>query len=622
MANSVSGGDIGLHVCTFLLWTTGVAVITWFICRRYLRTSAGAADDYFAGGRALAWYVVAGSLMLTNLSTEQLVGLNGVIFADGCLAGTAWETFAALAMLFTATVFLPRYMQSGLTTTTGFLGERFDLTTRSIVSTVFLVYYTVGLCPSVLYTGALAIRKIFDLDDVPLWTVSFAIGFLGACYAIFGGLKAVAVSDCLNGVGLIVVGLWVPLAGLQKLGGLSALFEDPKLLLPLVATSEVYDNDTHSRSPGVPTVPWHVLLTGLMLVNLYYWSMNQLIVQRALAAKSLAQGQKGVLFAASMKVVGFTFLCLPGIIGILMMRKGVVVNGKPFSIEKSDDIYGEMVKAVMPKWALGFFGAVLLGSILSTFNSALNSASTLFGLEIYKVYINPDASEERTVKVASAFGASLTVASWIIAPQLQHIQSIYDFLQRVKTLASLPIITIFLVGVFTVRPDAFSAKFGFCVGAVAYLCGQFVPDDVNFLHVFFACFVLALASIAVATYTPALRTLFRQVASPKPYTANPKPMVDVTPWRWMYMIACWVTGLVAVLTFALQIGSMGLFIAFWVLWIAAVLALMALPCTGTGAPAAATVQAKAEAKVEAQADGNPEERNPEERNADEGGEAA
>merc|ERR1719210_3094355 len=147
--------------------------------------------------------------------------------------------------------------------------------------------------------------------------------------------------------------------------------------------------------------------------------MNQLIVQRALATKSLAQGQKGVLFAAAMKVVGFTFLCLPGVIGMIMVRRGVEVDGKPFKVEKADEVYPEMVKAVMPTWALGFFAAVLLGSILSTFNSALNSASTLFGLDIYRVYINPEASEERVVKVASAFGASLTVLSLAIAPQLQ-----------------------------------------------------------------------------------------------------------------------------------------------------------------------------------------------------------
>jgi len=523
---------------------------------------------------------VAGSLMLTNLSTEQLVGLNGVIFKDGCLAGTAWETFAALAMCVTASVFLPRYMQSGLTTTTGFLGERFDFATRTLVSMVFLVYYAVGLCPSVLYTGALAIRNIFDLQDVPLWVVSLVIGFIGACYAIFGGLKAVAVSDCLNGIGLVVVGLWVPIAAINKLGGLSVLFSEKSLLLPLVSHSQVYDNDTHARSEGVPTIPWHVLLTGTMLVNLYYWSMNQLIVQRALAAKSLAQGQKGVLFAAAMKVVGFMFLCLPGVIGMLMIQKRVEVDGKVFSVAQSDEVYPELVKAVMPTWSLGFFAAVLLGSILSTFNSALNSASTLFGLEIYKVYINPEASDERLVKVASIFGASLTVASFVIAPQLAEIKSIFDFLQRIKTLASLPIITIFLVGIYTVRPDAFSAKFGFVVGAVIYGAGQFIPKDINYLDVFFVCFILALASMAVATYAPPLRKLFHQ-DPPREFEPKPRPVVDLTPWGWLYRIIALIVALVAVLTISLQIGSMGLFIAFWVAWIGGTVALIALP-TGTG----------------------------------------
>ena len=229
-------GIVLLHLVTFLAWTTGVALVTWLICRRYLQSAGSAADDMFAGGRVLTWYIVAGSLMLTNLSTEQLVGLNGAAFRDGCLASLAWETFAALAMCLTAAVFLPRYMLSGLSTTTGFLQERFDLATRTMVSAVFLIFYAVGLCPIVLYTGALALRNIFDLDraGIPLWVVCLVIGLIGAGYALFGGLKAVAVSDCLNGLGLAVVGLWVPVAALHKIG-MSALFAEPQYLQVLFA---------------------------------------------------------------------------------------------------------------------------------------------------------------------------------------------------------------------------------------------------------------------------------------------------------------------------------------------------------------------------------------------------
>lgn len=179
---------------------------------------------------------MAGSLMLTNLSTEQLVGLNGTVYTDGSLAGIWLEAGAAIAMTITATVFLPRYMALGLTTTSGFLGERFDLFTRTLGSALFLFFYVFVVCPFALYTGALAIRKIFDLD-LPLWSISATIGTLGACYALFGGLKAVAVSDCLNGIGLLIVGVWVPAAALYHLGGFTGLFSQPEELKPLVQHS-------------------------------------------------------------------------------------------------------------------------------------------------------------------------------------------------------------------------------------------------------------------------------------------------------------------------------------------------------------------------------------------------
>jgi len=562
------------QIATFLVWTLGVAALTCLICKRTMAKSSSASEEYFSGGHALSWYIVAGSLMLTNLSTEQLVGLNGSIFKDGCLAGTAWETFAALAMCVTASVFLPRYMKSGLATTTGFLGNRFDLTTRTIVSSVFLVFYTVGFCPPVLYTGALGMRNIFQLD-IPLWMMSTCIGFIGACYAIFGGLKAVAVSDCLNGVGLLAVGIWVPVAAMQKIGGLSGLFSEADFLKPLVTESDVFDDDTLTRSVDTPSVPWHVTVSGLMLMNLYYWSTNQLIVQRALAARSLAEGQKGVLFAASMKVVGFVMLCLPGIIGAILVKKGILVNGEPFVITKSDTVYPLLVRAVMPDWSLGFFAAVLLGSILSTFNSALNSASTLFGLEIYKIYIHPEASDDRVVKIAGWFGVALSLISFVIAPFLEHVGSIFEWLQRAKTMASLPIITAFIVGIATATPDAFCAKVGFVVGAATYLGGQFLSEP-HFLHVFFICFLLSTGSMFFAAYCTPFRRLFGK-GPPVPVEDTSSSVVDIVSWRWLYPVIASIVVLVVVLTGALQAGSQELFLVFLCGWVISTGILLALP---------------------------------------------
>eukprot|EP00930_Biecheleria_cincta_P048982 TRINITY_DN34224_c0_g1_i1.p1 TRINITY_DN34224_c0_g1~~TRINITY_DN34224_c0_g1_i1.p1 ORF type:complete len:610 (-),score=80.75 TRINITY_DN34224_c0_g1_i1:276-2105(-) len=581
--------DLWFHALTFVLATCFVGLATACICWRWMGDgSRGASDDYFAGGRSLRWYVVAGSLMLTNLSTEQLVGLNGSIFADGCLSGLWWEAGAAIAMTATAMVFLPRYMALGLTTTSGFLGARYGLVVRTLVSTIFLIYYVVILCPLVLYTGALAIRNIFDLQ-VPLWTVSLVIGVLGACYALVGGLKAVAVSDCINGIGLIVVGLWVPIAALSHIGGVSKLFEDPAYLRPLAASSMKYTDENHSRSPGLPSLPWHVVLTGLTLNNLYYWSTNQVIVQRVLAAKSLAEGQKGVMFAACMKVVGFTFLCLPGIIGILLVKEKAVINGRVFQVRKADEVYPELVKAVMPEWSLGLFAAVLIGSVLSTFNSALNSASTIFGLEIYKMYINTTASDQKTVRVATMFGAAMTMASFLIAPCLEALcDHIFDYLQHVNTIVSLPIISVFLVGILSSLPDVFAAKVGFAVGALAVGCGQ-LQSELHYLHVYFISFILAVGAMLLTTYLPGLRRLLRQEPVPKPCAFSMEgALVELSPWMGLRCITAAVFVALALLVLSLQLGSLWLFCAFWGFWLVMLITLFVIPTR----PASASIQSK------------------------------
>mmetsp|Transcript_125477 Transcript_125477/g.360666 ORF Transcript_125477/g.360666 Transcript_125477/m.360666 type:complete len:654 (-) Transcript_125477:264-2225(-) len=570
--------EVWVHIVTFLAWTLGVAALTWTICARCSSKSSDASEDHFIAARALKWYIVAGSLMLTNLSTEQLVGLNGNIFADGCLAGVWWEAGAALAMLITATIVLPRYMTLGLATTSGFLGKRYDSAVRTLVAAVFLVYYVLVLNPTVLYTGALAIRTIFDLDIVPLWVISTVIGLLGAVYALAGGLRAVAISDSLNALGLLAFGLWVPIAALCTLpGGISTLFEDPNVLRSFVATSQVYSEETGSRSWKEPSVPWHVMITGLALSNMYYWSTNQVIVQRVLAAESLAQGQKGVVFAATMKVFGFSFLCMPGLIAIIFVKHGVTINGQVFEVETADQVYPQLVKAVMPTWSLGCFSAVLLGSVLSTFNSALNSAATLFGLEMYKAFVHPEASSRAVVRVSTTFGACAALLSFLIAPQLANVKTIFAWLQQANTVVSVPILTVFVVGILTSLPDAFAAKIGFAVAVVFSIAGQFVPG-IHYLHIFFICFCFGVLSMLAVTHVKPLRRLLRGEVPLVPYVdATTDAMVDLSTWAYLPWVVTAILIVLAALVWALQVGESSLFYTFVAMWLATALTLLVLP---------------------------------------------
>ena len=481
-----------ISIITFIIATGAVAFFTYRIVVG-MKKSDNITEEYFTGGRALAWPMVAGSLLLTNLSTEQLVGLNGSVFGDKALVGLAWEALAAFAMIATALVFLPRYLASGFTTTPAFLEKRFDKTTRSMVSGLFLFGYVTVLLPVVLYTGSLALIGMFDLN-LSLWFVVSIIGILGSSYAIFGGLKSVAVSDTLNGVGLLIGGLAIPILGLYALGdgsffeGLKILGTDNPEYLAVLTNSNIDGN--------VVSVPWPTLFTGMMFIQVFYWSTNQVIVQRAMAAKSLAEGQKGVLFASAMKLVGPLLLCLPGIIALHMTD---------LNIDKQDQVYGAVVRHVLPDWSLGLFAAVLMGSILSSFNSALNSASTLFSLQFYKGYINKEANGEQIVAVGKKFGILLAIASIFIAPMLDQMQSIFEYLQKVNGLYSVPIIGIFLLGITTKHVPAIAAKVGMIAGMLFYAFFSFVnikdvptffadgAGELHWLHGYFISFILSIA---------------------------------------------------------------------------------------------------------------------------------
>ena len=513
-----------ISIITFIIATGAVAFFTYRIVVG-MKKSDDITEEYFTGGRALAWPMVAGSLLLTNLSTEQLVGLNGSVFGDKALVGLAWEALAAFAMIATALVFLPRYLASGFTTTPAFLEKRFDKTTRSMVSGLFLFGYVTVLLPVVLYTGSLALIGMFDLN-LSLWFVVSIIGILGSSYAIFGGLKSVAVSDTLNGVGLLIGGLAIPILGLYALGdgsffeGLKILGTDNPEYLAVLTNTNIDGN--------VVSVPWPTLFTGMMFIQVFYWSTNQVIVQRAMAAKSLAEGQKGVLFASAMKLVGPLLLCLPGIIALHMTD---------LNIDKQDQVYGAVVRHVLPDWSLGLFAAVLMGSILSSFNSALNSASTLFSLQFYKGYINKEANGEQIVAVGKKFGILLAIASIFIAPMLDQMQSIFEYLQKVNGLYSVPIIGIFLLGITTKHVPAIAAKVGMIAGMLFYAFFSFVnikdvptffadgAGELHWLHGYFISFILSIAiMLLIGKIKPKSE---EEIAISDEKVPAP---VDMTPW--------------------------------------------------------------------------------------------
>ncbi len=447
-------------ILSFLGFTILVGVIAYLATRSTDETSS---DGYFLGGRSLTAGVIAGSLLLTNLSTEQIVGLNGSAYKDG-LSVMAWETLAAIAMVVTAVFLLPRYLKEGLTTVPQFLAKRFDVTTKTITSGLFLTGYVVVLLPVILYSGSVAISGMFDVptlldvsDNTALVICIWGIGIIGSIYAVFGGLKAVVVSDSINAIGLIIGGILIPVFGLMAIGDGSILEGLDNLIS---ANPERFDS---TGEPG-QEVPFSTIFTGMMLVQLFYWGTNQQIIQRALGAKNLAEGQKGLLLASFLKILGPLILVLPGMIAYHYFEGG---------LDSSDLAYPELVRAVLPKPLIGFFAAVLFGAILSSFNSVLNSSVTLFGIDIYKQHINSEASEKTVVKYGKIFGVCLALAAMFIAPLIKDAGSLFNYLQEINGIYSIPIFTIIIIGYATKRVPAIAAKIGLFSGSVLYIISQF-----------------------------------------------------------------------------------------------------------------------------------------------------
>lgn len=508
-----------MQIITFIGFTALVAIISYLKTKN---TDEKSSDGYFLGGRSLTGVVIAGSLLLTNLSTEQIVGLNGAAFKEGILV-MAWETLAAIAMVVTAVFLLPRYLKGGITTVPQFLEKRYDKMTKTITSGLFLTGYAVILLPIVLYSGALAINSMFNVPEMldvskntALWITVWGIGIVGSIYAIFGGLKAVAVSDLINAIGLLVGGLMIPFFGLMAIGD-GSVSEGVSTLIN--ANPEKFNAIGGSDS----SIPFATIFTGMMLVQLFYWGTNQAIIQRALGAKNLKEGQKGLLLASFIKILGPLIVVLPGIIAFHMFGT---------TLENPDEAYPMLVTKVLPSYLVGFFAAVLFGAILSSFNSALNSSVTLFGIDIYQSYIKKDATETQVVWAGKKFGIVLAVVAMCIAPLLVYASDgLFGYLQEANGIYSIPILTIIVVGYLTKFVPAFAAKIGVISGSVLYIISQFIIKPMmgeenypHFLHVMAILFTL---NIIIMLIIGKLKP--REVAFELAYTKQ----LDITPWKYL-----------------------------------------------------------------------------------------
>jgi solute:Na+ symporter, SSS family len=532
---------------SFIFFTGLVAVVSWWKTHNDDQESS---TGYFLAGRSLSWFVVGGSLLLTNLSTEQLVGLNGGAYRNGMIV-MAWEVWSALAIVLMAVVFLPRYLKSGITTIPEFLELRYNSKTRTFTSVIFLASIILNVLPFVLLTGAEFMISVFDVPSilgtdskpVNLAVVCSVLALVGGCYAVFGGLKAVAVSDTVNGVGLVIGGLLIPILGLNFIG-------NGDMLAGVSLLTETYPERLSSLGDRAADIPWETLLTGMTLITTYYWCTNQGIVQRTLASKNLAEGQKGVLFAAVMKLAGPLYLVLPGIIAW-----HIAFGTDQAPPANADAAYGYLVNLVLPGWAVGFFAAAIFGAILSSFNSFLNSGSALFSLDLYRGEINKEATDEQVVRMGKRFGVVMIPVSVVLALVLSPFaeSGLFNLMKSIAAVLNVPLLAIVFVGIVSRRASA-SAAHAALLGGIVFqsvfgiaMGNSLFGLQMHWLHLAAVNFsFLVLLMLVISVVQP------RGEAYQQKYSED----VDITPWKLAKPVGALIIVLIAMMYvgFAWQFG--------------------------------------------------------------------
>ena len=516
-----------IAVISFIAFTGAVGAIAWWTTRNDRMESS---EAYFLAGRGLTAWVIAGSLMLTNLSTEHLIGLNGDAF-NHTIAVMAWETTAALAMILGALYFVPKYLRAGLTTIPDFLATRFDNSTRIIATVLFLFSYAIAILPVVLLFGATGLEALFDVSDTlgisnseATWLMVIGIGGLGSTYAILGGLKAVAVSDTINGVGFLIASLLIPILALALVGDGNVL-----LGLDTVYTAEHAKFDITGDEPG-SFLPFGVLFTGLIVNQIFFWCTNQSIMQRALGAKNLKEAQKGILIAAIFKLIAPLAIVLPGVIAYHLFKDSI-------GPDQYLQAYPTLVRTVLPAPLTGFFAAVMVGAVLSTFNSVLNSAATLFNQGVYLPLFKANASGRQQVAVGRICSTVLAVAAILVAPAIDTSGSLFIYLQQINATFFGPMLAVILAGLLTSKASAAAAKTGLIAGPILFYIINFVfndevqsiaarffgsDGDIHFLHFLALVFVITAAVMAVVS---------RLWPDPAKDWTMPAAPVDLTPWK-------------------------------------------------------------------------------------------
>lgn len=406
--------------------------------------------DYFLAGRALPWWAIGASLIASNISAEQFIGMSGSGFAIG-LGIASYEWMAALTLIIVASFFLPIFLEKKIFTMPQFLEVRFDKRVKTVMAGFWLLVFVFVNLTSIVYLGALAMQRIMGIDFT---YAIIGLALFAAIYSIYGGLKAVAWTDVIQVVFLIGGGLITTYIALDYLGDgqgfvagfktllqkapekFDMILEKGKLMIP---DGKGGTKDAYIDLPGLS-----VLIGGMWIANLYYWGCNQYIIQRALAAKSINEAQKGLAFAAYLKLLLPLIVVIPGIVAFALNA----------DIAKSDEAYPWLLHNFVPTGIKGLAFAALVAAIVSSLASMMNSVSTIFTMDFYKEYINRNSSEHRLVSVGRITSLIAIIIGASIAGQLSGLDQAFQYIQEFTGFVSPGALAIFVAGFFYKKATA------------------------------------------------------------------------------------------------------------------------------------------------------------------------
>lgn len=408
-------------------------------------------QDYFLASKSLAWWAIGASIIASNISAEQFIGMSGSGFAIG-LGIASYEFIAAATLIIVAVFFLPIYLKANIYTMPQFLEIRYDKRVKTIMAFFWLLVFIFVNLTSILYLGSLAINKIMGVDM--LWSI-IGLALFAGVYSIYGGLKAVAITDLIQVIFLIGGGLLTTYVALNYYSGGEGGIAGFQMLLENVP--EKFDMILDKNDPNYTYLPGiGVILGGLWVTALYYFGCNQYIIQRALAAKSLKEAQMGLIFAGFLKIILPLIVVIPGIVAFALNAP----------IEKPDQAYPWLMHSFIPSGIKGIAFAALVAAVVSSLASMINSISTIFTMDIYKEYFAKNATEKKLVNIGRLFGIFSLIIAVIIAPALGTLDQAFQFIQEFTGFVSPGALAIFVLGFFWKKANA--------NGAIAAALGTFI----------------------------------------------------------------------------------------------------------------------------------------------------